>query len=78
MNTIDVLRQFITEELLDNATSIDDDDFLLADGLVDSIGMMRFVAFIEETYDLEIPTEDIVIENFRSLSLIADYVHKSG
>ena len=72
-----ILKCFVTEELLNNDMDIDDDDNLLADELVDSIGLIRIVAFIEETYGMEIPPEDVVIENFRTISLIADYLERA-
>lgn len=76
MDTIAVLKQFVNTELLDQHTSVNEDDTLLMDGVVDSLGMVRFIAFIEETFDLEIPPEDVIIENFYTIGMIATYLER--
>ncbi|GAF86113.1 unnamed protein product [marine sediment metagenome] len=72
----ETLKQFISEELLNTRDTIDGDDNLLIDGMVDSIGMLRLVAFIEESYNLKVPYEDLTIENFGTVTVIADYLQR--
>ena len=74
LDTMAVLKQFVTKELLNTNVSINEDDNLLTDGLVDSLGLVRFIGFIEETFYLEIPPEDVIIENFRTIGIIATYL----
>ena len=50
------------------------DDNLLTSGLVDSLSIMRLVAFIEEEFATEVPPEDITIENFLTIQHILDYL----
>ena len=76
MDKTALLEKFVSEELLNNTASVTRDDNLLADLLVDSLGMMRFVRFIEDTYDLEIPPEDVIIENFRTIGAIVSYLDR--
>lgn len=68
------LQDFISKELLSGSFEIETDESLLADGMVDSLGMLRLVTFIEETYSLQIPPEDLVIENFFTIDVIASYL----
>lgn len=72
------LAAFITEELLDHKQLVDPDDRLLTDGLVDSLGMMRLVAFIDEHLGLQVPPEDVVLENFSTITQIANYLRAKG
>ncbi|MBC8229641.1 acyl carrier protein [bacterium] len=77
----DILKQFIEQELLlsdGSNVSINEDDNLLADGKVDSLGIMRLVAFIEEQFGINIPYEDVTIENFQTIMAIVDYLEKRG
>lgn len=70
------LIQFVINDLL-NGRADDDleaDHDLLATGLVDSLGMMRLVTFLEERYDVVAPPEDVTIENFRTIAAVARYV----
>jgi len=43
---------------------LSDDDDLLTSGLVDSLGMMSLVAFIEEQFGVAVPPEDVTLETF--------------
>ena len=74
VNIEKVLRQYISEELVDNDEEVGDDENLLADGMVDSMGMLRLVAFIDETWELRVPPEDFIIENFRTISDLRRYL----
>jgi acyl carrier protein len=50
------------------------DDNLLADGMIDSLGAVRLIAFIEERFGFQIPPKDLVIENFRTIHRLAAYL----
>lgn len=78
MDTKEQLLSYVTEELLDEDVAVAENDLLLADGLVDSVGLMRFVAYIEATYGCQIPLEDIVLENFRSITAVVAYLARIG
>ena len=74
MSIRDVIRQYIDEELLEEEGTLDDDENLLTDGMVDSMGMLRLVAFIDETWDIVVPPEDFTIENFRTIADLDKYL----
>lgn len=78
MNPQQTLTQFITQELLDepDGAELAPDDNLLLSGLIDSLGVMRLVNFIEETFQVEVQPEDVTIENFRTINVIADYLQR--
>lgn len=70
------LTRFLTDELLTGrapeALSADDD--LLASGLLDSLGVMQLVWFIEKEFGVQVPPQDVTIEHFQSVDRIAAYV----
>ena len=68
------LTEYISTELLTPETMVDDDEMLLNDGVVDSLGMIRLVGFIEESFATDIPPEHLTIENFRSINTISAYL----
>ena len=69
------LTEFIRKELLEDPDyDLQASDELLLDGLVDSMGVMRLVDFIEAHTGLSIPTEDVIIDNFASVEAIVRYV----
>lgn len=59
-------------------TSAQDD--LVGNGLLDSMEIIKLITFLETEFDLKIPPEDLVIENFSSVDVITAYLrsHSSG
>ncbi len=72
----DTIIQFIIQELHAGATDVEilPEDDLLGSGLVDSMGMMRVIQFLEETYDFKIPPQDMTIEYFMTVEAMANYI----
>ena len=70
------IRKFITENMLFSADGFnyDDNDSLLEAGIVDSIGVMELVTFVDKTYKITVPPEDISPDNFDSISRLANYI----
>lgn len=76
MNIEEALKKFVTEELLNSSLEVEAEDNLLSDGMVDSIGMLRLVSYIEELMQITVPHEDLVIENFRTITAIVEYLER--
>ncbi len=70
------IRKFITENMLFSADGFnyDDDASLLDAGIVDSIGVMELVTFVDKTYKITVPPEDISPDNFDSINRLAKYI----
>ena len=70
------LTKYIDEELLRGRVpgGISDDDDLLGSGLLDSLGTMLLVLFIEQECAVDIPPEDVTIEHFQSVAKIEAYL----
>jgi len=76
LNIEEAIIKFVTRELLNSSLEVEADDNLLSDGMVDSMGMLRLVSYIEELMQLTIPHEDLVIENFRTIKAIVEYLEQ--
>ncbi len=78
MSATERLTQFITVELLSDRglLTLNGDDNLLTSGLIDSLAIMRLVNFIEAEFDVEVMPEDVTIENFQTVNVIANYVQQ--
>lgn len=75
MNASVVLKEYIREELMNGANGeLDESENLLAAGIIDSLGILRLVSFVEEKFGIEVPDEDVTIENFQSVKSMSDYV----
>ncbi len=58
----------------DNDVSLEVDTNLFEAGIVDSAGLLSFICFIEKEFGLTVPDEDLLPENFVTVSLIASYI----
>lgn len=66
------IRAFIVDELQGGVDPefLDNDTFLIEEELIDSLGIMAMVAFIENNWKVDVPAEDVLIENFESIPAI--------
>jgi acyl carrier protein len=71
----DVIRQ---EILHGRKVALEPEQDLLSDGILDSLGILRVVSFIEQKLGVKVPDEDVVFENFNSIRAMADYVAQHG
>jgi len=71
------IKDFIKQEILfeDTSQSLNEDTPLL-NGVMDSLGLMQLVAFIEEEYDVEIDDADMTAEHFRTVGDIEALVNQ--
>jgi acyl carrier protein len=71
------IKAYIANSISDiQPEEIDVQDDLLGSGIIDSIGMMKLVVFIEKELDIKIPDEDMIVENFMTLENMMDYLSK--
>ena len=69
------VRSFILEHFsLASKRGIRNEDHLLGSGLVDSLGILDLVAFIEREFQFTVNDEDLVPEHFKSIQTVAAFV----
>ena len=74
------IRTFVLDNFLftNDESRLKNDVSFLEEGIVDSTGVLELVMFVEEKFDVTVEDEDIVPENFDSVSQLANYVrHKT-
>jgi acyl carrier protein len=73
-----VVRQFIVENFLYGAAgdSLSSDTSFLAEGLIDSTGILELVAFLETTFEIRMADLEIVPDNLDSIARIVTYVER--
>lgn len=74
---LEKIKAYIAHSISDlQPEEIDVHDDLLGSGIIDSMGMMKLVAFIENELDIKIPDADMIVEHFMTLESIMDYLSK--
>ncbi len=75
INVKEPVRAFVLEYAAGRGvTEVKDDDSLLQTNVIDSLGVFRLIAFLEETFPLTVEESDMVPENFQSLNDIEKFV----
>jgi acyl carrier protein len=70
-----IVRQFVSQHFSQARTrSLTDQDPLLESGIVDSLGVLDIVSFIESEFAITVADEDLVHEHFGSIERIAAYI----
>jgi len=71
--------KYILEELHGGQSDLEilPEDDLLGSGLVESMGMMRLIQFVEDENEIKVSPQDMTIENFMTVQAIVDYVERS-
>ena len=76
-NLNEEIREFILSSFpLARKKQMKDSDPLLKSGLVDSLGVLTVVAFLEKEYSIKIEDEELVPENFETIEEIAGFLQK--
>lgn len=56
--------------------SINDDYPLLEGGIIDSLGILELIQFMEDEFNVSISDEDLIPENFQTIRYLSSYIEK--
>ena len=69
------LTEYIKKEIMRNPNAkLGDDQDLLATGVLDSLAILQLVAYISDTFGIDVPDQDVVYENFFSINALTTYL----
>lgn len=76
MNNIATITAFITDEFLpgSDASELPADYDLLATGVVDSLGLLKVIAWLEDRFELAIDDLELDPDSFRTVAAIDAFV----
>lgn len=69
-----IIDYIIAEVATERLEQIDVKEDLLGSGIINSMGMMKILLFIEKKFNVQVPPEDMTLENFMSVERIQRYV----
>ena len=53
------------------------DTHLVEESVIDSMGVMQLIAFLENTFDIQVDMDDLTIENFATVNNIRAFIVRS-
>jgi acyl carrier protein len=80
MSETERIRDFLIEDLHWQGTrsELTEDLLLIENHVIDSMGLLRLVAWLEETYGVEIGDEEVVPANFGTIKRIEGLISGKG
>lgn len=73
----DELRAYIAKEIVRNeSVELSEDSQLIQGGLINSIGIMKLIAFLNERFGVQFEDEDYKLENFETLGTIRSLIER--
>ena len=69
------IRDFVFQQFpLAKKRNIGDDDSLLDNGIIDSLGVLDVVAFFEREFGIEISEDELLTDHFESIRIMTEFV----
>jgi len=74
----DTLARFFAQEGTDRegTIAVTPDTDIIGGGLVDSLGIFKLIAFVEETFTVTIEPDEVLLENFQTLRALRNLIVK--
>lgn len=72
------IREFFERDLLKRSQvdHVSDNDNVISSGVVDSLGIVKIISYLENTFSIVIDDTDLVMENFETIESIATFVER--
>lgn len=68
------IKKFIVETSYVSADQINDDTLIFAQGIMDSMGFISIIGFLEETFSVSAADNELIEANFESVMAISNFV----
>lgn len=72
------IKKYINDVAIDNGVSLTEETDLFETGILDSMGFIMLLSFIQEEFGIEFSEEDMNAENFTTLASIVEFVREKA
>ncbi len=80
MELRDKIEEFIVTEICDDldldVEHINDDERLIEKGILDSLGILKLLNFLDEEMDIDISANEVRPDNFTNIKTICELIEK--
>jgi acyl carrier protein len=74
IQTREKVRQFIQETSYVDKDQISNDSLIFVQGIMDSMGFISIIDFIEENFSVTANDNELIESNFESINAISDFI----
>ena len=73
------IKEFIMTEVNPDLglSSLDDDEPLIESGIVDSLGVLKIMSFLDDAFGMDLSSAEIRLENFKDVRTICRLVEEA-
>ena len=72
------IKQFILKTAYIPDDQVNNDTLIFSQGIMDSMGFMSLISFIEESFSVRINDDELLETNFESIDAIAAFIIKKS
>ena len=78
MSLREEIKRYIRENLMsgDESVSLGEEDSLIERGIIDSMGLMQLMMFVDERTGIRIPDSEVTLDNFETVASIDQMVDR--
>lgn len=78
MDVETAIERFVVDEIMlgDSNTKIDPNESLISSGVLDSLALLRLIAFLEEQMGVTVDDSEVIPENFETINEIKSFIEK--
>lgn len=69
------IREYILESTFEDVQNIADDTLIFEEGVLDSMGLLFLIEFLQEEFNVTTNDDELVVENFESLDKIVTFLN---
>jgi len=70
------LRNYLKEASISNNSEIKDDTLIFDSGILDSMGLLFLIEFLNDNYQITVEDEELLPNNFESINNITEFIQK--
>ena len=72
------IERFIVDEIMlgDSQTRVDVNESLISSGVLDSLALLRLIAFLEEQMGVTVDDHEVIPENFETINEIKSFIER--
>ena len=72
------VRQYVMDNFLmgSGPQALGDDDSFMAQHVIDSVGVLELISFLEQTYGIKVEDDEMVPDNLDSLNGVGRYLER--
>jgi len=68
------IKEFVGHSTYNDIGKINNSTMIFKEGILDSMGLVTLISFLEEEFNIQTEDSDLVEDNFESINAIAEFI----